>query len=142
MILKFSFHQTAYPQYREEILGSSLPEEIMKDYNGQTYWLSGNISSFLKDETRFPKWLNLAFGYGANGMTGGKSNPTYIDNKGNQISFERYRQYYFSFDADLTRIKSKSKFFKAFFGTFGFIKIPAPALEFSKKGTKVHGLFF
>lgn len=142
IFLKFSFHRTDYPQYRKEILGSNLQEEILKDYNGQTYWLSGNISSFLSNETKFPKWINVAFGYGAEGMIGGEFNPPFDKNGFPNPVFERYRQFYFSLDADLTRIKTNSKFLKAFFGIFGFIKIPAPALEFSKKGMKPHALFF
>jgi hypothetical protein len=37
---KFSFHTTQYAQYRPNVLGSSLAEQMLKDYNGQTYWLS------------------------------------------------------------------------------------------------------
>jgi hypothetical protein len=55
-------------QYRQtNVLGSSLAEQMLKDYNGQTYWLSVNLHSFYKN----PKWLNLAIGYGANGMLTG-----------------------------------------------------------------------
>lgn len=58
---KFSFHQTKFASQRPETLGASLNEQILKDYNGQTYWLSFNIQSFTKDSFT-PKWLNLAFG--------------------------------------------------------------------------------
>jgi hypothetical protein len=37
-----------YAQYRPNVLGSSLAEQILKDYNGQTYWLSVNLHSFYK----------------------------------------------------------------------------------------------
>jgi hypothetical protein len=114
----------------------------LKDYNGQTYWLSLNPASFMKEGTRFPKWLNIAFGYGAEGMTGGDFNPPYVDANGKQIEFDRYRQYYLSLDVDLTRIKTRSKFLRTFFNTIGFLKIPAPALEFSKKGIKGNLLGF
>jgi hypothetical protein len=134
--LKYSFMQSDYSQYRPNVLGKNLTENLLKDYNGQTYWLSVNLSSFMKEDTRLPKWLNVAVGYGADGMTGGDFNPPYIDHDGNQIYFDRYRQYYLSLDVDLTRIKTKSKVLKTFFNTIGFIKIPAPALEFSEKGVK------
>lgn len=136
MVLKYSFMDSGYDHFRPELLGSSLEENVLKDYNGQTYWLSVNPASFMSSETKFPKWLNIAFGYGADGMTGGKFNPPYIDNTGQQINFERYRQYYLSLDVDLTRIKTKSKLLKTLFYSVGFIKIPAPALEFSKYGVK------
>ena len=114
----------------------------MKDYNGQTYWLSINLASFMKKETNFPSWLNVAVGYGATGMTGGSFNPPYIDENGNQLYFDRYRQYYISLDADLSRIRTNSKFLKALFKTIGFIKIPAPALEFNKNGVSANWMGF
>lgn len=142
IVLKYSFRQSEFAGYRPEILGRNLQENVLKDYNGQTYWLSVNLSSFMSKETKFPKWLNIAAGYGANGMTGGDFNPPYIDEEGKQIRFERYRQYYLSLDVDLTRIKTRSKFLRTVFYSVGFIKIPAPALEFSKKGVKGRWLGF
>jgi hypothetical protein len=136
IVLKYSFQQSKYAKYRPSVLGNKLQENMLKDYNGQTYWLSVNLSSFMKKDTKFPKWLNIAAGYGAEGMTGGEFNPPYIDADGYQINFERYRQFYLSLDVDLTRIKTKSRFLRSLFTTIGFIKFPAPALEFSKKGTK------
>ena len=136
IVLKFSFMQSEFSKYRPNLLGTNLQENILKDYNGQTYWLSVNPASFMSDETRFPKWLNIAVGYGADGMTGGNFNPPYIDENGFQIYHERYRQYYLSFDVDLTRIKTKSKFLNTVFYSIGYLKIPAPAIEFSEKGVK------
>ena len=102
--LKFSFHQTDFPPYRPKLLGDTiLAEQILKDYNGQTYWLSCNLSSFMKEETKFPKWLNLAFGYGGEGMISGRNEFVTLEN-GNTIWMERYRQYYFSLDIDLSRV--------------------------------------
>lgn len=140
--LKYSFMQSRYPNYRPEVLGEGITENLLKDYNGQTYWLSVNLASFMSKETKFPKWLNIAVGYGAEGMTGGMFNPPYIDENGDQIYFDRYRQYYLSLDVDLTRIKTKSKVLNTFFNTIGFIKIPAPALEFNKNGVKGNLLGF
>lgn len=142
IVLKYSFMQSKYPHYRPDVLGKSFTEHLLKDYNGQTYWLSVNLASFMSKETKFPKWLNVAVGYGADGMTGGAFNPPYIDENGYQIYFDRYRQYYLSLDVDLTRIKTRSKALKVLFNTIGFIKFPAPALEFSKNGVKGNILGF
>jgi len=136
IVLKYSFLQSKYARYRPELLGSNLQENVLKDYNGQTYWLSVNPSSFMGDGTKFPKWLNIAIGYGAEGMTGGRFNPPYVDATGKPVYFDRYRQYYLSLDVDLTRIKTRSKFLRTVFYSVGFIKIPAPSLEFSEKGVK------
>lgn len=138
---KFSFHQTAWSDLRPSLLGNTLSENILKDYNGQSYWMSLNISSFLASDRKFPKWLNVAFGYGGEGMISG--HPEYVMlESGNTIWVERYRQYYFSFDIDLTRIKTRSHFLKTVFETVSFIKIPSPSLEFNKKGMKFHPFYY
>ncbi|WP_228515165.1 DUF2279 domain-containing protein [Flavobacterium sp. MR2016-29] len=136
---KFSFHTTKYANLRPEVLGSSLNEQLLKDYNGQTYWLSVNLYSFAK-ESKIPKWLNIAFGYGADGMLTGNlqnDNPVSVQNP------ERFRQIYLSFDVNLTKIETKSHFLKTIFSVFNTLKIPAPTLEYSaNKGLKAHAFYF
>ncbi|MCX6251563.1 MAG: DUF2279 domain-containing protein [Bacteroidetes bacterium] len=140
--LKYSFHQTSYPSYRRNLLGTNLPQQLVKDYNGQTYWLSCNIASFLPKGIKFPKWLNIAAGYGAEGMVGAKSNST--GDPDNKIpDFQRYRQYYLSLDVDLTRIPTRIKPLKALLTVFSFIKVPFPAIEFnSLDKIKFHYFYF
>lgn len=134
--LKYSFHQTSYARLRPGTLGENFLEQTLKDYNGQTYWLSANIWSFNKGGS-FPKWLNVALGYGAEGMLYGENSPT------NMFPQNPYRQFYLSLDVDLTKIKTKSKFLKSVFSVVNFIKIPAPTLEIrSKGGAKFHFLYF
>jgi hypothetical protein len=140
-VLKYSFHSSPYAQHNIDQLGNTLLQNIVKDYNGQTYWISANICSLGLEHTRFPKWLNIAAGYGAEGMTGGFSNPSEI--KGVQVPYyERYRQFYIAADMDLSRIPVKSKTLKLILNTIGFIKIPMPAIEFNKNGVKFHPLYF
>ncbi len=141
--IKFSSHLTSIAQFRPDILGSTDLERILKDYNGQTYWLSANINDFLKKESKFPKWINVAFGYGTYGMTGGEKNKDeHCKGDPNCLSLIRTRKFYLSLDADLTKVKWKSKFLSTFFGTIGFIKIPFPALEISDQNTKFHWFYF
>lgn len=142
VVFKFSSHPTDYAQYRPDLFGSNFPQRIMKDYNGWTYWLSGNISSFLPKSSGFPKWLNIAVGLGADGMTGTFDNAkTY---NGKQLpDFKRSRQFYLSLDIDLTRIPTKSKTLDKLFDVIGFIKIPFPALEYNTNdGFRGHILYF
>lgn len=125
IIPKFSFHQTIYPSARPGTLGSNFTEQILKDYNGQTYWLSANISSFMPS-AKVPKWLNLAIGYGGEGMITGEDklvNTVFLPEK------NRIRQFYLSFDVDLTRIETKSHVLKTICSVFNTIKVPAPTLE-------------
>ena len=77
--LKYSFHRTIFPQLNPDELGKNKWQRWLKDYNGQTYWLSINPSSFITGKTDFPKWLNVAIGYGAEGMIGASSNPIMIE---------------------------------------------------------------
>ena len=135
--LKFSSHRKNYEndflnKRADEIYGQGLPERILKDYNVQTYWLSANIKSFFKD-SGIPPWLNIAIGYGAEGMFGAVNNK-WVDHSGvsyNRSDIKRYRQFYIAPDIDFTKIKTKSKFLKLGFFILNSIKIPAPSLEFS-----------
>jgi hypothetical protein len=130
---KFSFHRTGYAELRSSLLGGDLTSEILKDYNGQTFWLSADMDKFIK----FPKWLNIAAGYGAEGMVHAR------DLQNVEAGYEKpYRQYYLSIDFDLTSVKSRSKAINTLIFIANMIKIPAPALEFSKKGVKFHSLYF
>jgi hypothetical protein len=136
---KFSFQMTQYANQRPEVLGASFTEQILKDYNGQTYWLSVNLHSFAK-ELKIPRWLNLALGYGAEGMISG--------NRQNEAQFstsnvQRYRQFYLSFDVDLTKINTKSPFLKTLFSVLNTVKIPAPTIEMVHfNDVKLHLIYF
>jgi len=139
IVPKFSFHTTQYASIRPNVLGNSLSQQILKDYNGQTYWLSVNVHSFFKD-SKIPKWLNVALGYGADGMITGKSetNDVFLYSE-----TKRTRQFYLTLDADLTKIETKSHFLKSIFLIFNSIKIPAPTIEInSLGGVKFHHLYF
>ncbi|WP_291248799.1 DUF2279 domain-containing protein [Flavobacterium sp.] len=136
---KFSFHTTQYANQRPEILGSSFTEQILKDYNGQTYWFSINLHSFAKD-SKIPKWLNLALGYGGEEMiTGNRQNVAQFST----INAQRFRQFYLSFDVDLTKINTKSHFLKTFFSILNTVKIPAPTIEMGHfNDVKLHLIYF
>lgn len=131
IIPKFSFHTKAYADQRPDVLGSSLSEQILKDYNGQTYWLSVNLHSFLK-QSPIPSWLNVALGYGAEGMI--SAIPS--ENE------DRYRQFYLSLDVDLSKIKTKSPLVITFFSIFNSVKIPAPTFEINASGGTRFYLFY
>lgn len=136
IIMKYSFNQTRFAELRPNTLGENYLQQALKDYNGQTYWLSANIWSFAK-ESNFPKWLNVAFGYGAEGMLYSRTRST------NSLLQDPFRQFYVSLDVDLTKIKTKSKILKSLFSVVNFIKIPSPTLEINTKGKiKFHYLYF
>jgi hypothetical protein len=131
-IPKFSFHTTKYASIRPEVLGSSFPEQLLKDYNGQTYWLSfspGNLG--LKS---FPKWLCLSFGYSA-------------DEKlvGNAEVFQNYnskREFFLSLDVDLNELNVKNEFLKKVLKQVNVIKIPFPAVYIKDSKFGVTPIYF
>jgi hypothetical protein len=140
--LKFSFHPTTYAGYNPGELGNNFIQQLLKDYNGQSYWLSCNISSFLPKSSGFPKWLNADFGYGASGMTGASQNIT--EYQGQSVpSFQRFRKFFISADADLMRIPTNSPTLQFIFPLINFIKIPSPTLEFNTlKQVKPHLIYY
>jgi hypothetical protein len=140
--LKFSYQPTEYAQYRPDLLGENDLQRVLKDYNGQTYWLSANIKSFLHQDSKIPAWINVAFGYGAKGMLGANSNPQAYNG---QImpTANRVRQYYLSMDVDWTRIETKSKGLRFAFKVLNFIKLPFPAMEYNNEnGMVFHWLYY
>lgn len=141
--LKFSFAKSGLAKYNPNLLGSTFNEQLLKDYNGQTYWISVNPSAFMKKETRFPKWLNICVGYAGYGMLGGHENNLLAqDPDGTVWAVERERRYFMSLDVDLTRLPIKNKFLKSVCSWFQLVKVPAPALQFSNKGLKTYGIYY
>ncbi|HTB30660.1 MAG TPA: DUF2279 domain-containing protein [Bacteroidia bacterium] len=140
--LKISFHPTEYSQYHRAELGDNFLEQTIKDYNGQTYWVSIAIASFLPKGNKIPGWACLDFGYGAEGMVSAVTNPPVYNTNGDELSFDRYRKYFVSLDINLTKIPTRSAPLRAAFGAVSFIKIPFPALEFSRKKFHFHILYF
>jgi hypothetical protein len=140
--LKWSFHGSPYAKYYPAELGSGFFSRMLKDYNGQTYWLSFNIASFLPASSGFPYWLNMSFGYGAEGMIGARTNPSSVN--GVSIpSFPRYRKFYFAPDANLYSIPTNSGFYNAAAYLTRFSKIPAPTLAWSKlKGFHFYPIYY
>jgi uncharacterized protein YfiM (DUF2279 family) len=147
--LKFSFHTKNYSDpdletRKHQLFGKSSLEQLIKDYNGQTYWASANIKSFFP-RSNLPGWLAIAVGYGAEGLFGGRENFA-VDGNGSIIfdrpDIHRRRQWFLAPDIDLTKIKTNKKGVRFLLTVFSIIKIPAPALEFSRGKFKVHALYF
>jgi uncharacterized protein YfiM (DUF2279 family) len=146
---KFSFHKKNYADQSlntrsTEIFGKSEPERFLKDYNGQTYWLSANIKSFFP-KSRVPAWLSISLGTGAEGMFGANDNIG-RDKEGN-INFNRndiprYRQWYLAPDIDLSKIKTKKRGVRMLLTALNVFKFPMPSLEYSRNGVRFNWLHF
>ena len=134
---KFSFHRTDYAKLRPEVLGDGFFEELLKDYNGQTYWLSFDIYALGNYNRKIPRWLNISIGYGAEGMVYGREDENIAN------GYRSYRQYFVGIDFDLSHIQSRKKVIKTLLFVADMIKFPAPTLEFNNKnGVNFHWLYF
>ncbi len=147
--LKWSFHKKNYKdvelqQRSNVIFGSSAAERFLKDYNGQTYWLSTGIKTWMPTSD-IPAWLQLSIGTGIEGVFGARHN-TAIDKNGiiifNRPDVPRVRQWYIAPDVDLTKIKTRKRGVRMALNMLNVIKFPAPALEYSKGKFKFHPLYF
>ena len=140
--IKYSAHLTKFASQRPDLLGEGLAERLLKDYNGQTYWLSANLSSlFNGSRSHCTSWMNAAIGYGAEGMISAR--PVGSEDIGTSISPQWRRQWFLSFDLDLDRIPVRGKGWRTLLHVLNCVKIPAPAVEFSSDGVvRGHWLYF
>lgn len=133
--MKYSFRKTSIASYRPNTLGGPWYEQVLKDYNGQTYWLSFPLQnimpSVIKDKT--PNWLNLSLGYGAHNMYGGYSNVFETNGMVMDFShFQRNRQFYFSADIDWIKLlKPRNNLGKYACMALNTIKFPFPSVEWN-----------
>ncbi|MDX2002470.1 MAG: DUF2279 domain-containing protein [Chitinophagales bacterium] len=156
--LKISAFPQSYPDdlrpRAKDLFGNTAVELFLKDYNAITTWASVSIGSFIKKPTKFPKWICVSVGYGANGLYGGfenrwckDSNTDVLDcdpaNVVDRTDVRRYPQFYLSMDVDFTKIKTRSPVLKSLFNVINVIKVPFPAVEFNPVDkVKVHPIFF
>jgi len=133
--LKFSYLPSPFVTNKDSlsrysrVFGANPAEWLLKDYNGHTYWLSVRVHSFLPEgrfKEVYPRWLKLAAGYGADGMTSG-------------FAATSYRQAYIGFDVDITQLARAHG--KPLYGpiptllnTAGLFRILTPALQMDKTG--------
>lgn len=147
--MKFSAHRRSYSDpvlnaRTRDLFGKGTAERLLKDYNGQTYWLSTGIKTIFPN-ARVPQWLQISVGTGAEGMFGARDN-TDKDALGN-ISFDRrdiprFRQWYLAPDIDLSKIKTKKKGVRVLLTMLNVFKFPTPALEYGNGRFRWRWLLF
>ena len=134
--MRFSFHESIFATYNPDELGENFPQRLIQDYNGQSYWFSFNIHSFLGKGNNFPTWMNADFGYGADGMTGAVTNPKEVH--GNPIpTFDRNRKFFFGIDGAFT--KPCTIPFPSWINIF---RIPTPVIELKEHKIKFRPFYF
>ena len=129
---KFSFHQTVYAEMRPQVLGNNFMESLLKDYNGQTYWIS--FSPGQLGMKKWPKWMMISLGHSIDARLKGNSS--------NFMGYESHREYLFSLDLDLAQIQMKSRFLKSLFKVINCVKIPFPAIVITKGTFNISPVYF
>lgn len=140
--LKFSVHKSGLAGYRPNVLGSDFASRTLKDYNGQTYWLSTNPLTWFKKESVIPAWLNLSLGYSINNQLIGDGGTYVLLNGSTQQVFTSYRQFFLSLDIDFEKIQTDSRALQLLFRGLNCIKIPFPSIEYSQGKIAFHPLYF
>jgi Predicted periplasmic lipoprotein (DUF2279) len=123
----------------DELYGTGVVNAYLKNYNTVTYWVSVNPRSFMGErDSWWPRWLNIAAGYGADDMYAGFGYEWQADKNCvgadcltyaiDPARLPRSRQAYLSLDIDLTRIPVKNRALRIVLNTLNVFKIPAPAL--------------
>lgn len=130
---RYSYHNSPESNLRPDLLGSNLSEEMLKNYNGQNYWLSFPINKIFNKLEQIPPFLCLSLGYGVSGLYGAKDN-TFLNTFDliHGYDYTRKSHFYLSFDIDLQKIPIQGKAWKIFTSIFRWVKFPAPSMAFNK----------
>jgi hypothetical protein len=134
--LRFSFHPTTYSKQYPELFGKGITSTF-KDYNGQTYWLSVDLHHLFFQQTKYPAWLGISFGYGAHGLEGG-----YHQTDWAIIQQREFRQWYLSPEIFFSKINTKKLGFKILFFALDSVHFPLFAIEWNKHYMKFHWIYF
>ncbi|MFN6090314.1 MAG: DUF2279 domain-containing protein [Cyclobacteriaceae bacterium] len=128
---KFSFHFTSFAVLRPSLLGDGFFQEILKDYNGQTFWYTWS-----PQKKWWPSFLSIAIGIGAEGMVYGR------DAENTAHNFSPYRKFFLSVDLNPNYFNPTKKSLKGIAYLLTMVKCPAPTIEISTHGIRFHWLYF
>jgi len=134
--LKYNYLPSSFAAYRPNLLGNGIFQEFLKDYNGQSYWLSAPVGWVYNKNSKsvFWKGISLSVGYGASGMLGAHSNVWTDSKTGTFHDFShihRTRIWMLSLDFDWVRaFEPKKKSLRFALSALNLIKIPFPTLAY------------
>lgn len=117
LYFKFGYWPSPYADQNPKLLGQNGFTRILKDYNGQSYWLSCSLKYKF-----WPKWLALSLGYGITGFI--HAYPDTLHSK---------RLFKCSIDFNPNAIKSSKGWLKPIKWIFKYVKFPFPSLAFNEK---------
>jgi uncharacterized protein YfiM (DUF2279 family) len=126
---KYSYFSSGLQHYNPEVLGNSVKNYWLHDYNGQTYWLSSSLGNWKLTSNPWLKPISISFGYGAHNMLNEWDNTKITSDP-----IYRYKQYYLGLDINWSQIKTNKKVLKTLFFILDRFRFPLPSLEFTSQG--------
>lgn len=135
--LKFGYKPSPYAKIRPDVLGATFPQRLLKDYNAQSYWLCVAPGTFFP-ESRFPKWIQVGFGYSIDAKLHGYDH-VYTDANTGRTYYAK-QEYAISLDIDWAQIPVKKPWVRKILKPLNTIKIPLPAV-FWRNGVCYFGMF-
>ena len=102
---------------------------MMKDYNGQSYWLTFHPANLFNIHTKIPDWLCVSFGYSVDQKLVGDQD-VYFDVSDGR-TYIAQREFKMSLDIDFTKIPVRKSWLKVLLKQLNYIKIPFPSIVYS-----------
>jgi uncharacterized protein YfiM (DUF2279 family) len=124
---KFSYFSSGLQAYNPGTLGTSKLNYWMKDYNGETFWLSSSLGDWKLTQHKWLNAIGLTIGYGAHNVISEYSNPPHLN-------LSRYNQYYLGLDINWQQIETSNKTLKTLFFILNRFRFPLPSLELNSMG--------
>lgn len=98
--------------------------DLLDDYTSMIFWISVNPKGLLPEKIaeHYPGFLAFALGVSLKGAS----------HQGSTLN--AYREWYLSFDVDITRLPGKSEFMKKLKKILNFYHLPMPTVKFQPTG--------
>lgn len=140
---KFSFRPTKYAEIRPNILGENYFENLLKDYNGQSYWLTFSPQNWFNN-TMVPAWLGLSLGYSIDAkILGDQEHYKHEFSNGTNTTFFAQRQYMLSLDIDFDKIQVKKPWLRTTLKALNHLKVPFPVVQYNtREGIRFYPIYF
>ena len=123
------------------MLGENRLQQIFKDYNGQTYWVTFNYNELWNKKIKLFDYIDFAVGYSIDGFTGGHNNPEIsscncVTSDCNNL--KRTSQFIFSLDWNTSKIKNNHPILGKFLLPFDIIKAVSLVRERGDTGNSLY----
>ncbi len=130
---KWSYSDSGLSSINPGLLGSTTSERMLKDYNGQTYWLSIDLFKLNSAQER---WISVSLGHSIHDFT--RAQRGLISEP-----FQPSSQWLVSFDVNWDKVPLRNKHLKNVLKVLNFIKLPFPAVQWANgSGITFHPIYF